>query len=231
MTRLLIVLCLIAAGIAGGAWWAGPQQDYDALAPAAGAAAGAMAGAGAVDAADTGLHMPPAEHYDPIKQRPLFIEGRRPLPDDEGDSTPEAPPAPPPNKTPPPRIAISGILITPQDRYAMLRNPPKDGPSRLRTGDNFQGWVVEDIQRDSLTLRQGGETQEISLWEYQQVPLPVLPPGGEGAAPSAAQPAAQAGMQPPGAVPLPAAVPGRADARDPRTRRPIAPARPAAPAK
>jgi hypothetical protein len=224
MTRLLILLCLLAAGLVGAEWWLWPQQGpLPSLVETSGEGAAADP-EGSPTMAGDGLPMPPLEHYQVIRERPLFIEGRRPLPDEPQGAPEESPPPPPPNKTPPPRIAISGILITPQDRYVLLRNPAKDGPSRLRKGDDFQGWVVESIQRDGFTLRQGGETHEVPLWDYQQVPLPVLPPAGAAPPP---QPQPQPQPHPAAAVPIPAAPPGRVDGRDPRVRRP--PSSPAAP--
>jgi len=221
MTKALILLCLAAAALVGAEWWLWPQWRPPVSAGRIAGPQEAAAPSGAADPAGADWRLPPFEHYEAIKARPIFIEGRRPLPDEPEAPPPEAPPPPPPPKSPPPRIAISGILITPQDRYAMLRNPPKEGPSRLRKGDDFQGWRVEEITRDGLRLSQAGESHEISLWNYQQVPLPVLPPAGATPPPDAppqAPPNPQAMPQPVAAAPLPAMPPGMGD---PRTRRPM----------
>ena len=67
---------------------------------------------------------------------------------------------------------ISAILIIDDDPTALLRNPPKGVSSRLKTGDEFQGWQVEKITPDRVTLKQSGKSEDFPLRSYKEVPLP-----------------------------------------------------------
>lgn len=178
--RAVAILAALFFGllIAGEIWlWAQqpPRIDPPPQANAAGAAQD-----GLLHDLEAGIDLAPLETFDVVDERPLFIEGRRPPPDEPAQpQRAPPPPPPPPPKRPPPRLSLSGIMIIENERLALLRNPPKEGPSKLRKGDEFQGWVVDEIQADRLFLRQGGEREEVKLWAFKSVPLPAAPVQGK----------------------------------------------------
>lgn len=114
--------------------------------------------------------LPVLTEFDSIEERPLFIEGRRPRPPAETGVQEDV--TKPRGGSRSPKLNLSAILIINDEPMALLRNPPKEGPARLKMGDEFQGWRVEKIAADRITLKQGGEREEFLLREYKKVPLP-----------------------------------------------------------
>ncbi len=115
--------------------------------------------------------LPPLTEFDAIKERPIFIEGRRPLPPSQ-TVVQEQRPIPSRGGSRPPKMNLSAILIINDEPMALLRNPPKGVSTRLKTGDEFQGWQVEKITPDRVTLKQSGKREEFLLRTFNKVPLP-----------------------------------------------------------
>ncbi len=115
--------------------------------------------------------LPPLTEFDAIKERPIFIEGRRPLPPSQ-TVVQEQRPTPSRGGSRPPKMVLSAILIINNEPMALLRNPPKGVSTRLKTGDEFQGWQVEKITPDRVTLKQSGKSEEFLLRTFNKVPLP-----------------------------------------------------------
>ena len=115
--------------------------------------------------------LPPLTEFDSVKERPIFIEGRRPLPPSQTVVQQEKP-IPSRGGSRPPKMDLSAILIINNEPMALLRNPPKGVSTRLKTGDEFQGWQVEKIAPDRVTLKQSGKSEEFLLRTFNKVPLP-----------------------------------------------------------
>lgn len=89
----------------------------------------------------------------------------------------EAPPPPPPPLPPPPpppdvavvfRSALRAIARDPQTGAlsALMSDPAHLGPQTrtLRSGDRFDGWRIDDIAEDAVTLSRGRERRVVRLY-------------------------------------------------------------------
>lgn len=112
-----------------------------------------------------------------VWERPLFVQGRRPPPPEEAEAAAPTAPEPPPMPKEPLHMEISAILAIGQDKTVMLRNPPKDSPSRLKVGDEFQGWQVERIEADLVVMSRGDEREEVPLRKFEST---SVAPSAEG---------------------------------------------------
>jgi hypothetical protein len=118
------------------------------------------------------------ESYADLVNRPLFIEGRKPV------------------KEPPPAEAASnaaltvkfdwvlnGVYTTPKGLSALLTRAvlktPKDNYRRAKTGDTVDGWTLIEIKKDRIWFDQSGERKELLLHK----PKPKHPPPKPGTPP------------------------------------------------
>jgi len=159
-------------------WDARAQREAGApVAPAA-----ETPGAPLPDAAALLTPPPPREEYATVVERPLFLPDRRPPPPDSA-----APPPEPPllDLSAVEGLDLNAVLIAPGTVSAWVRGPRRPQPTRLRPGDDYEGWRVQEIRSDRLLLENQGTIREIALRDYtnappipQRLPAPVhrLPP-------------------------------------------------------
>ncbi|MGV6826499.1 MAG: hypothetical protein ACWA5Q_05945 [bacterium] len=109
---------------------------------------------------------PPVEHYEPMRQRPLFVETRR-VP----DASPVETKTDGRRSRRPPTFGVSAIISHGGETYAILRSPKggKNSENKLRVGDEKDGWRVEKIQSDRLVLSNRGESHELELRTFKPV--------------------------------------------------------------
>jgi hypothetical protein len=101
---------------------------------------------------------PPAGALDEIAERPLFFESRRPFVAPPIDQEPAAAPLVEEKIA----VELVGTLVTDQGRAALVQPAGQDASWR-REGDKIAGWRIGAIERDSITLRQGDETETLTL--------------------------------------------------------------------
>lgn len=113
-----------------------------------------FAAAAPADTAAPQMVRPTAESYAEITSRPLFVPDRQPQPPDQ------APSGPPPAR---PNVTVLGIVMTDNTHYALIRhgNPPKLEP--LAEGQAVDGWQLQTIANDRVTLRSGAATADFLL--------------------------------------------------------------------
>jgi general secretion pathway protein N len=176
---LFALSVVLAAGAAAGPidQPAGPTPEVDA-APAA-----AAKGTGVPDAADSAgvpfasdrrqaspagnpLWTIPLTALAATRDRPLFSASRRP---------PVVPvpivAAPPPQKEealapPPPErplLTLIGTIVSPQASVAMLQGSNAEAISRLRVGQENDGWQVRGIDLRSIVVVKGGQSVKLDL--------------------------------------------------------------------
>lgn len=103
----------------------------------------------------TAFAMPPIDSLSEIERRPLFFRERRP--------------ARPPARSsavkprPPPAIVLQGIVTSPANKSVFLRSATSSGIGRFKEGQLIEGWKLESILPDSISLKSGNRTQEIKL--------------------------------------------------------------------
>lgn len=112
----------------------------------------------------------PRGSYASITEHPLFRPDRKPEPPPE-----EEPIAPDiaQEKQALSAIDLSAVLISPTVISAWVRDPSKPKLERLRIGDNFNGWTVQDILADRVLLERQGEQDALILRDYSQTPPPA----------------------------------------------------------
>lgn len=170
MRILLMAICLLLAVVILIEWLLWPTQprlvnEESAVGIEEGTTAASLESV-------NGFTLPPLTEFDSIKERPIFIEGRRPLPPSSTVVQQDRPMPTRGGSSRPPKMDLSAILIINNEPMVLLRNPPKGSSSRLKIGDEFQGWQVEKITTDRVTLKQSGKSEEFPLRSYKEVPLP-----------------------------------------------------------
>lgn len=109
--------------------------------------------------------MPPMDHFVEITQRPLFAEDRKPIPPDaEGgpDGGDQAAP------TTPLQIALTGVIVTPEVKVALLRDLTNNKTVSLREGmplpGNQSGWTLVEIHPRKVVMTDGSKaTTDVEL--------------------------------------------------------------------
>ncbi len=116
--------------------------------------------------AEPSFAMAPAAIFSAILERPIFSPTRRPPP--EGTATIES-------ADPELDVTLVGIIISAEERIALVK--PKDGSRfvRLSEGDSLQGWILESIEPDRITF-QRGEIEEHFELSYEEPPPVQKPP-------------------------------------------------------
>ena len=127
---------------------------------------------------------PPADAFSEISARPVFIPTRRPIPPPAAPSVAAIPtPSPPPLPAPPPQlnVALVGIMIGDEGRFALVRPAGSQTVTTLAQGQEIGGWRVFLILPDRIVLRVGSIETEIAF--------PVLAPDQPRMAPTVTRPA------------------------------------------
>ncbi|OGT74868.1 MAG: hypothetical protein A3I78_10500 [Gammaproteobacteria bacterium RIFCSPLOWO2_02_FULL_56_15] len=128
------------------------------------------------DRADTGLapvYAPGGSGpYDQITARPLFNPDRRP--EHSGNPTPvgTAPVTIADAPGPAADLSLSAVILTNDQRIALLQKASERKLIRLSEGESLDGWVVETIQADRVQLRRGEETRVVEIVMKKSAALP-----------------------------------------------------------
>ncbi|GAB6140498.1 hypothetical protein JCM14076_12270 [Methylosoma difficile] len=121
------------------------------------------------------------ENYDQLVSRPLFLKGRRPVPETATDSSQNA-------------IVqanfdwqLSGVYFTPKGPAALFNRAttkvPKDNFRRITLDGNLDGWKLAEITKDKVVLTLADNKKELPLFKAKpklttQPNLPAIPPPG-----------------------------------------------------
>lgn len=167
--------------------------------------------------------MPAAATYADVLVRPLFNESRQP------EALPDAGAAAAPTSSAPLNVKVSGIILTPEARIALVTNNANQQTERVRVGQPLGGdqsaWTLAELSPRAAVFDGGAlGRQEIELTTDTTgaaAPVPVQPPAtDQGASAQAPQGAAAV----PGALSSPTP-PSRPSSRACRRRRPARRAR------
>ncbi len=102
---------------------------------------------------------PPKGAYARVVADNLFDPGRRPT----VEAVRPAPVRRRPPVAAPSRLRLMGIVGTPEGRIALLRVPRERAYRRVSEGARVEGWVVEEIGRDTVTLGRAGASAVLRL--------------------------------------------------------------------
>lgn len=191
---LFLLALALQLGVGRGYTWLAPDADTAAI------------NAGHIDS--TPFKLPPEGEFAATQARPLFNEDRKPSPDEPDDAN--AAPAPP---SAPLNIALTGIVLTPDVRLAMVQDKVKNNAVALKEGmpmpGDQGGWTLTKINPRSAIFREAsGEEVEVELSTAVANPnAPGRPTAGKVSNPPKAppnpNPAAPGLLQAPGAPPNP----------------------------
>ena len=169
MRRLRILLATFSALVATAV--AGPSDEPTRPAPEVeGAFAPATEGAGVADAgarSRTGnpLWTVPLSALSATRDRPLFSASRRPpivaLPIVAPPPQKQEALAPPPPERP--LLTLIGTIVSPEASVAMLQGANTEAISRLRVGQENDGWQVRGIGLRSIVVEKGPQSIELDL--------------------------------------------------------------------
>ncbi len=95
--------------------------------------------------------------YDVISNRPLFSETRRP-PEHEPD-------APEPTSEALRHVGLTGVVITPERKTALIYSQKSPEMLNLQEGESLEGWHLDKVLQDRIVLSHGDETAEIVIWD------------------------------------------------------------------
>ena len=99
------------------------------------------------------------DDYRGVVEDNLFSPDRRPPEKTDGATAPSGPQLP----IGAPRFELKGVLITPQGRSALVQLPRETDYRRVIPGGVIEGWTVEAIAADGITVKKGGETAVVRL--------------------------------------------------------------------
>ena len=116
----------------------------------------ALTGMGATTERDVS----PLSTFSEIVERPLFREDRRPY-EPETPAEPEQTSDTGPDITD--QISLSAVVIDENERIALIKRRQGKKLQQLRQGDKFNGWTVNHIRADDITMQKGQETRQIAL--------------------------------------------------------------------
>ena len=111
---------------------------------------------------------PPRDEVEAIAARPLFSPSRRPFVAAEEEA------APAPARSLPP-VTLIGVLLTEQQRAALLQAVGEGAPSWVREGNRIQGWQIERIEQSRVHLRAGDRVETVELRPDTAVPNKARP--------------------------------------------------------
>ncbi|MDJ0609132.1 MAG: hypothetical protein QNJ67_09145 [Kiloniellales bacterium] len=112
--------------------------------------------------ADPVYRMPPMRQFDAILQRPLFSQSRRPV------AVAEAAPAVVSGNL---GLALLGITIASDERFALVIPEGGGDTLRLREGQDYQGWMLSAIEPDTIVFTRAGAEERLEL-SYDVAPPP-----------------------------------------------------------
>ncbi len=104
------------------------------------------------------VELPPLADFSAIVKQPVFTATRRAAPADL--------PAPVAAAVPDSglilgRYILSGVIVTPSKRLVLLKRQGDGKTIRVSQGEELDGWTVEEITADVISLRSGARQERI----------------------------------------------------------------------
>ncbi len=172
MKKLWLTIAVLLLGFLAWRWYFPPQPPkvaVNAVQEQKGDQINAL-----LDSMDRVSGFPPQAAYQPIADRPLFFNKRRPPPPYVPAPPGKKSPIKPKRKVGKPRMQLSAIIVIGKQKYALVKGGRQKGSRRIHVGEEVDGWKVTRIDADRLVLSNGSETEELLLRNYRPV-VPVKP--------------------------------------------------------
>jgi general secretion pathway protein N len=158
---LLLLVFALQFGVARGYLWQSTDDDTV-----------TGLGNGGIDRVP--FRLPPESQFAETDARPIFNEDRKPTPDAPEIKPPDTPPVPL-------NISLTGVMLTPQMRLAMIHDTAKNGSIALKEGmplpGDLGGWTLTHVKdRSAIFKEMSGDEVEVELTTAVASPKPG--PGG-----------------------------------------------------
>ncbi len=122
-----------------------------------------------VEEAPALAELPPRDSFTAFIVQPLFIEGRKPLPEEAEAGTLGT-------KQNLPEVRLTGIITAPEAGQLILVQDQSNKTLRLKPGEAIGGWRVAELKDDQVILEQNGKTHILKLIKPRPLkPLPASP--------------------------------------------------------
>ncbi|MGH8487699.1 MAG: hypothetical protein ACREXS_02175 [Gammaproteobacteria bacterium] len=109
-------------------------------------------------AVESDFTLPPLSQFQEVITRPLFLKTRRPAPGaNTGVATQST------ADTPLSKYAVSGVVITPEQRFALIRATNDNTLQRVADGQEFHGWTVKAIEHEGVVFTREREQERLPL--------------------------------------------------------------------
>ncbi len=165
--RALFYLLVLCVGLASIVYW---QVEHPPSFPTRVAGADRPAETEPTRALQAEFTFPPLAAFSEIVARPLFSPSRRPPTETEDSATDDA--APPKQS----HFILAGVIISAEGRMVLLRRMNSTDVVRALLGQEIDGWQIELIEPDSVTLRQGNTVEVVTLQDKtEKLPVPKGP--------------------------------------------------------
>jgi hypothetical protein len=105
------------------------------------------------------LFLSPLGTYGEVWQRPVFTPSRQPAPVSARPAA-EVDGSGPSDQ--PPDFNIIGVATGPQNSAALIRTG-KRSIKRYYTGETVNGWTIDEIRQDSITVSKNGESWQLPV--------------------------------------------------------------------
>lgn len=144
---------------------------------------------GTGEEADVSFVLPPVEEFAEFVDRPLFVEGRKPPPEEAPKQAAEA------QDTTPLNLKLMGVLFSPSGEMAIVAEATGKN-RRVKKGGTISGWRLVSLKPDRVTVQRGEEQRDLVLLKPR--PKTGPPPGpGQPQPPGPGGPPLRRGAHPP----------------------------------
>jgi hypothetical protein len=92
------------------------------------------------------------DSYREVLERPVFLQSRRPPPEERPGSVIQ-----------PSSLVLVGLIIAPNGRRALIQYGEPPRLQRIIVGQAIEGWSVESILPDRIVVRRGDAEEELKL--------------------------------------------------------------------
>jgi len=114
------------------------------------------------------LNSQPEISYADVVNRPLFIEGRKPVAEVDQVQIPVQVPT-----TDIVDLQLNGIYTTPKGLMALIlrkaAKTPADKYAKVIAGGNLDGWKVTEVHPDKIILMQGSTQKDLLLYKPKEI--------------------------------------------------------------
>ena len=109
-------------------------------------------------AVESDFTLPPLSQFQEVITRPLFLKTRRPAPSASTGAATQST-----ADTPLSKYAVSGVVITPEQRFALIRGISDNTLQRVTDGQEFNGWTVKAIEHEGIVFTREREQERLPL--------------------------------------------------------------------